>query len=323
MKTITWGIIGCGDVAEVKSEPAFQKCENSNLLAVMRRDGAKAKDFAQRHNVPLFFDEADAIINHEEINAVYIATPPSTHLKYALDVLNANKDVYLEKPMTLNADEARQLVSALKSSKSKLTIAHYRRQLPAFLKIKALLDSNAIGNVLFTDLQILQTKQSNIIADTEDEWRLDPNISGGGYFHDLAPHQLDLMLLWFGKTQSAAGFISKETKKAQVASTVNGIINFNSGVQFSGVWCFNVSKAAQKDTTVVYGTDGKITFSFYGDTLVLEANGKTDTFKFDNPKHVQQPLIQETINYFLGKADNPCTVEEGLEVMQVMDGFTS
>ncbi|MCX6333190.1 MAG: Gfo/Idh/MocA family oxidoreductase, partial [Bacteroidia bacterium] len=81
---INWGIIGCGNVTEVKSGPAFNKVNNSRLIAVMRRDAVLAEDYASRHNVPKFYTDASKLINDPEINAVYIATPPSSHAEYAL-----------------------------------------------------------------------------------------------------------------------------------------------------------------------------------------------------------------------------------------------
>lgn len=178
MKTINWGIIGCGDVAEVKSGPAFKKVENSALVAVMRRNGEKAKDFAARHGVPHWYDKAEMLLNHPEINAVYIATPPNTHLKYALQALKAGKNVYLEKPMTLSKEEGIQLCRAVKESVGKLTVALYRRKLPAFVKVKELLDSQLIGKVRFADIQILQPPKSDIIARSDVNWRIDPSVSG-------------------------------------------------------------------------------------------------------------------------------------------------
>tara|TARA_R110002094_G_scaffold193793_1_gene167357 strand:+ start:26 stop:541 length:516 start_codon:yes stop_codon:yes gene_type:complete len=154
--SVVWGIIGCGDVAEVKSGPAFQKCENSELLAVMRRNGDLAQDFAKRHNVPLWYDDADKLLANPDINAVYIATPPSTHLEYALKTLKAGKDVYLEKPMVLSKEEATTLGNAANGSKHKLVVAHYRRFLPMYIQVKDLLDSHAIGDIKFVDLRFLR-----------------------------------------------------------------------------------------------------------------------------------------------------------------------
>lgn len=320
MKTIKWGIIGCGDVAEVKSGPAFQEVANSTLIAVMRRNATKAEDFAKRHQVPFWYDTVEAVLNHPEINAVYIATPPSSHLQIAKQCLAANKFVYLEKPITINTEEAKELEKLVKEN-NKLVVAHYRRNLPAFQKVKELLDSHKIGKVLFADIQILQPTKSSIITKTANNWRLQPKISGGGYFHDIGPHQIDLMYYYFGDIISAKGF-SSSTKNNGVDDIVNGIIKFKNGVQFRGIWNFAAPEKDVKDECKIYGEKGTITFSFYGETILLETNENTKVFSFQNPKHIQQPMIEQTVRYFLGKDENPCSIENGVLVMQIMDAFT-
>src|SRR5205085_11613785 len=114
MDRINWGIIGCGDVTEIKSGPAFNKVKNSSLIAVMRRDAEKAKDYAQRHNVPKWYDNADQLINDPDINAVYVATPPSSHEEYTLAAISAGKPVYVEKPMSVDALWAWRMASVAK-----------------------------------------------------------------------------------------------------------------------------------------------------------------------------------------------------------------
>lgn len=321
MNTIKWGIIGCGDVAEVKSGPAFQKVANSELIAVMRRNGTKAKDFAKRHKVPFFYDSVNDIINHKGINALYIATPPSTHLEIAKQCLAAGKFVYLEKPMTMNADEAKTLETFVKEN-HKIVVAHYRRNLPAFQKVKALLDANSIGKVYFADITILQSTTNNVIAKTDDNWRLNPETSGGGYFHDIAPHQIDLMLHYFGSIKTAEGF-STSILNNKVADIVNGIIEFENGIQFRGIWNFIAAEKDVKDECKIYGENGTITFSFYGEEVLLNISDKNKVFSFQNPAHVQQPLIEQTVNYFLGDRENPCTIKDGVEVMKILDTFTT
>lgn len=205
MEKVRWGIIGCGDVAEIKSGPAFQQCADSELSAVMRRNGAKAKDFARRHQVPHWYNNAEALLKNDAINAVYIATPPAYHLQYTLQAIEAGKHIYLEKPMVRTTTEAQEIVAAMKGKNLKVTVAHYRRKLHAFLKVKSLLDENAIGAVRYVDIQILQPPKSDMIATTEENWRVNPEISGGGLFYDLAPHQLDLMFTYFGEIESMYG----------------------------------------------------------------------------------------------------------------------
>ena len=145
MSLIRWGIIGCGDVTEKKSGPAFQKADNSELIAVMRRNGKLAEDYAKRNNVPKWYNDAKALINDPDVDAVYIATPPSSHMKYTFEVAEAGKPVYVEKPMGLNYSECLQMIEACDGAGVPLFVAYYRRALPTFLKIKSLIEEKAIG----------------------------------------------------------------------------------------------------------------------------------------------------------------------------------
>lgn len=315
---IVWGIIGCGDVAEVKSGPAFQKVKNSSLLAVMRRNGAKAEDFARRHQVPLWYDSASSILENDEINAVYIATPPSSHLEYALQALEAGKHVYLEKPMVLSKDEADVLTDAVSKSHGKLVVAHYRRFLEMFVKIKDLLRTNTIGDISVIDLKFLRKG----VAESSNNWRVNPSLSGGGYFHDIAPHQIDLMYYFFGDIAGAKGFSVNQKGKYEASDLVNGIINFSNGIQFRGIWNFSAPDYFAEDSCTIYGSHGTITFSFFSNEINLTVNGTQRIHHFEHPLHIQQPFIQETVSYFSGRRDNPCSVEEGTIVIDIMDKFS-
>ena len=316
--TIVWGIIGCGDVAEVKSGPAFQKCDHSELLAVMRRDGELAKDFAERHQVSLWYDDADDLLANPQINAVYIATPPSTHLEYSLKAIKAGKNVYLEKPMVLSQLEGQQLSQAITNSNQKLVVAHYRRFLPMYIKVKELIETHAIGAINYVDLKFLQPFDFNSKA----TWRLNASVSGGGYFHDIAPHQIDLMYHFFGDYELAKGLSVNQSKTHDVDDMVNGLISFKNNIQFRGIWSFAIPKSLQEDKCTIYGDEGTITFSFYEDTLTLNTKTEKKAFNFNNPENIQQPLIQQTVNYFLDKRDNPCPVEDGALVISIMETFT-
>ena len=322
MNKINWGIIGCGDVTEVKSGPAFNKVPGSALLAVMRRDAAKAKDYAQRHNVSRWYSDAADLINDPEINAIYIATPPSSHAAYALAAIRAGKPVYVEKPMTLNFKEAKEVADAAKIANVKLVVAHYRRQWPLFKKIKELLDQKAIGDVLLARLEFYKRPQSQEeLLIEKNAWRVDPALAGGGLFHDLAPHQLDLMYHFFGSAKKINGIAANQGNKYAADDMVAGNILFNNGVAFSGAWCFTA--AADSDQCEIIGTDGAIRFGFFSSSKIeLTNQGKKSTFNFEPLQHVQQPMIEQTVKYFLDEALNPCTGEEGAEIMHWMEAFS-
>lgn len=321
MEEINWGIIGCGDVTEIKSGPAFNKVPNSKLIAVMRRDAEKAKDYAIRHQVPKWYTNADDLINDPTINAIYIATPPSSHAEYALKAIAAGKPVYVEKPMALSYNDGKQMVNAANASGVKLVIAHYRREQPFFLKIKSLLDQNSIGKVRLVNLNFLQPSNNDVIAKSTVNWRIDPSISGGGLFHDMAPHQLDLMLYFFGDVERCAG-LSTSTTKSLTDDLVIGQIHFKNNIIFNGTWCFNVPKADTTDQCDIYGENGKITFPIFGNQLTLTRNGETSIFEAQPLAHVQQPMIAKVVNYFLGNGENPCDGETALETMKLLDAFT-
>jgi predicted dehydrogenase len=323
MQKIKWGIIGCGDVTEVKSGPAFNKVPNSKLVAVMRRDAAKAEDYAKRHGVAKWYANAAELINDSDVNSIYIATPPLQHEEYTLAALAAGKPVYVEKPMALNSAAAQRMAHAAKQSGVKLTVAHYRRAQPLFLKIKSLLADNIIGEVRFVNLKMVQPSSNNVIAQTTENWRINPAISGGGLFHDLAPHQLDLMFYYFGKAKQFNGLSGKSTPAEPADDLVTGNILFENGVIFNGMWCFSAPASEQADSCEIIGSDGKISFSVFGQQITVTTNNKEETITFDPLQHVQQPMIERVVAYFNNEAANPCSAEAALDTMRVMDAFTT
>ena len=323
-KTIRWGIIGVGDVCEVKSGPGFYKAPDSQLIAVMRRNGDKAKDYAARHNVSLWYDNAEALLANPDINAVYIATPPAQHKDYAIAALNADKNVYIEKPVTLNAAECDAVIAAEKTSGKKVSVAHYRRYVPCFMKVAELIRSGAIGEVLMVQLDMLQPAKSNIITETKDNWRVNPALSGGGLFHDLSPHQLDLMLYWFGPVIKASGFGYNQRQFNSADDTVHGWAKLQSGVVLQGRWHFAVAPNQTRDLCEIIGTTGKLSINFFGQQVIRLNNGDGEQdIVIPNPQHIQQPMIEQVNSYFRGERENPCSVSEAKAVMELIDSFST
>ncbi|MET0637580.1 MAG: Gfo/Idh/MocA family oxidoreductase [Chitinophagaceae bacterium] len=321
MKKINWGIIGSGDVTEIKSGPAFNKVAGSSLQAVMRRDEAKVKDYANRHGVASWYTNANELIHDPRVNAIYIATPPSSHLEYALAAIRAGKPVYVEKPMTLNAGEAKKMAAAASRAGVKLTVAHYRRAQPYFLKIRELLDKNRIGAIRTVSIELNKTllNKSQLKA-TGNKWRVDPAIAGGGLFNDLAPHQLDILYTLFGEAKKISGLAINQAGVYPSPDLVTATILFDSNIVFSGTWCFSASSTIERDTCTITGDTGSINFSFFGKApIVLEQKGKFRTFEFKPLQHVQQPMIAKVVEYFAGGKINPCPAEEGYTVMKWID----
>ena len=252
MKTIRWGIIGCGNVTEVKSGPGFQKAENSALVAVMRRNGALAQDYARRHNVPRWTDDGQALIDDPEVNAVYVATPPAFHMDYTLQAARAGKPVYVEKPMARTHAECQAMIAACEQAGVPLFVAYYRRRLPRFLKAKELVASGAIGEVRFVSVTLYQSPPAGGYDPHNLPWRVIPEIAGAGLFLDLASHTLDILDYILGPIAQAQGMASNQGGMYSAEDIVSGTWTHQSGAHGVGVWCFTAN--TREDMNALVGS---------------------------------------------------------------------
>lgn len=318
MEKICWGIIGCGNVTEVKSGPAFNKVEHSSLMAVSRRDPDKLADYVKRHHIPLSFTNALDLIQSEKINAIYIATPPDVREAYAIEAMQLGKPVYLEKPMALNLAACKRLKSVSEKLGIKLSVAHYRRNLPLFMEVKNILEQGDIGAI--KEVQITMFKKTDKAAKDPSNWRVDPSIAGGGYFYDLAPHQIDLVFYFFGKPKSFSGTSTNKAGLYKAEDFVQGTIELENGIVCKGLWDFSIN-GEEKDEFLIIGEKGTIRFPVFGLFIEVESNGQVKTIPFEAPEHNQQNHIQAVVNYFLDKGENPCSAEDAILSMEVMESF--
>ncbi len=296
MNAIRWGIIGCGDVTEIKSGPGLQKARGSALVAVMRRNAELAEDYASRHGVPRWYDNARSLIDDPEVDAVYVATPPSSHKHYTLLAAAAGKPVYVEKPMALNHGECQEMIAACRAAGVPLFVAYYRRALPRFVQVKELLDGGAIGAVRFVKIALHQPARPAELDPTSLPWRVQPEIAGGGHFVDLASHTLDWLDYALGPIQAVQGFAGNQAGLYPAEDVVTGSFVFQSGVQGAGVWCFSAYDA--HDSVEIVGERGQISFSTFGadDPVRLVKSDGAREYHIPHPPHVQQPLIQTVVD---------------------------
>ena len=320
---VRWAIIGVGDVCEVKSAPAMSLIKGSKLVAVMRRNGAKAKDYATRHRVPKWYGEADQLINDPEVNAIYVATPPDSHELYTIKAAKAGKPVYVEKPMARTHAECLSMIKACNQANVPLFTAYYRRALPNILKIQTLLKEKTIGDVRYVNIILNKTLKPDIIVAShrEDNWRIVPGISGGGYFFDLASHQLDILDFLFGPIKEAQGFARNQASSYAAEDIVVGSFEFENNILGLGSWCFTTSEISNHEVNTIVGSKGQISYACFGDHAVtLEVDGKEkEVFQFEISKHIQQPLIQTIVDELLGKGQSPSTGVSGARASKVMD----
>ena len=323
MDQINWGIIGCGDVTEVKSGPAFSKVPHSRLVAVMRRDAGKAADYAKRHHVPAWYDNADALINDPAVNAIYVATPPDTHADYAIRAMRAGKPVYVEKPMALNAAECAAMNQVSRETGVPLFVAFYRRALPYFVKVKELIDQRIIGDIRYVRVQLSWQPDDREVG-TQPNWRVSPDISGGGLFHDYASHQFDFLEYALGPIKSADGIARNQAGLYSADDIVVATFEFESGALGTGSWCYTVNSQQRIEQTELVGSKGKITFSFFEKFIIrVETDPGSDEYVIPFPEHVQQPLIDLIVDELRGGPKSPSTGETGSRSSTLLDWITA
>lgn len=320
---VNWGIIGCGDVCETKSGPAFSWVPDSSLVAVMRRDEEKAKDFARRHNVPKYYGDATELINDPDVNAVYVATPPSSHEAYALEAMKAGKPVYIEKPVTVSVESCQRLIDASKAYDIPVTVAHYRRGLPLFRRVKELVENKSIGKVRLIVLNLYQTPKSPMLDEATENWRVNPALSGGGPFFDLAPHQLDILYWIFGEPHTVLANSINQGKNYDAPDVTTLSAVYGKDIVFQGLWSFNVSAQSKIDSCKIIGENGSIEFPFFMSfekaNVEVTVGDKTTREEFVFPKFIQQPMIEELVRFVRGKAKNPCSLNEALVSLNMME----
>ena len=320
MKEIKWGFIGCGEVTEKKSGPAFSLIEGSSVVAVMSRSSEKARSYAQRHGIKRWYTDPQALLDDPEVNAVYIATPPSTHATFAIMAMKAGKPVYVEKPMAANYEDCCRINRISQTTGMPCFVAYYRRYLEYFNRVKQLVTSGEIGNVINVQIRFAVPPRDLDYNSCNLPWRVQADIAGGGYFYDLAPHQIDLLQEMFGPIIEAEGYTANRGKLYETEDSVSACFRFANGVPGSGSWCFVGHESAKEDSIQIIGDKGSLSFSvFTYSPISLHTERGHEFIKVENPPYVQLPLIKNVVEHLQGIAICTCDCVSATSVNWVVD----
>ena len=321
MKQINWGFIGCGEVTEKKSGPAFNEVEGSQVVAVMSRSENKARSYAERHHIRKWYTDAQELIDDPDVNAIYIATPPSSHATFAIMAMRAGKPVYVEKPLAASYNDCIRINRISEQTGVPCFVAYYRRYLPYFQKVKEIIQNGTIGKVINVQLRFsVPPRDLDYKNEKELPWRLQPDIAGGGYFYDLAPHQIDLLQNIFGVITRAHGYPANRAHLYKAEDSVSACFFFENGVTGSGSWCFVGHESAKEDCIEVIGDKGSLSFSvFTYESIVLITSEGKQSITVPNPSYVQLPMIKHVIEHLQGIGHCDCTSTSATPVNWVLD----
>ena len=198
-------------------------------------------------------------------------------------------------------------------------VAYYRRYLPYFRKVEELIPR--IGKIINVHIRLAQPpREFDGSTGSNMPWRVQANIAGGGYFYDLAPHQLDLLQHYFGYIIEAKGYTANRGGLYEAEDSISATFRFDSGLVGSGSWCFVAHESAQEDRIEIIGDKGMICFSVftYEPIALHDAEGRHE-FVVPNPEHVQQPLIENIVHHLQKKDICTCNGLSATPTNWVMD----
>jgi len=242
-----WGIIGPGRIAHQFAE-GLKVIDDATLYAVASNSAERAQAFAAQHGGEKTYTFYEALVNDPQVDAIYIATPHRFHIDNALLCLTAGKPVLCEKPLTVNAAEAQQLIETARANKVFLMEALWTRYLPIYQPIRAWLEAKAIG-----DLRLLVSNFGiNIPKDPGERW-LNPELAGGTLL-DMGVYPIAVSQWVMGQmpqsvsAQAYLGSTGVDELVAVLLKYENGVISqFNSNFITDGVNDF-----------MIYGSTGHI-----------------------------------------------------------------
>ena len=260
MKTIRWGILGCGKIArKFASDLKFVK--DARLIAVAAREQINADVFAMEFQVPVAYGNYDALVNNSEVDVIYIATPHSHHYEHVKRCLKNRKAVLCEKAFTINLREAIELVELARKEKVFLMEAFWTRFLPHYSKAKEMIAGGKIGSIKFINAEF-GFKPTPPIAPR----MFDPAL-GGGSLLDVGVYPVFLALDMLGKPDQIQASMVAASSGVDEQCSIQ--FRYDNGAMANLFSSFASNLATGAD---IAGDSGRLrmTHRFHGPTTQLE-----------------------------------------------------
>ena len=319
--TIHWGILGAGDIADRHMAPAIRTVHSQKLVAVMCRTVEKARTFAQKHSVPRAYSQVEDLLSDNQVNAVYVATPPHLHAQNTIQAAECGKHVLCEKPMALNVGEARAMIDSCRSNQVGLMVCHYQRFNARHRQIKRLLETGAIGAVTAARINF-----SDYYPAVSGNWRHNPSLSGGGPLLDLAPHCLDLLLYFCGPVLEVCAMTDVLASDSPVEDTATLLLRLASGAQAVVTTHWSTANFDENAFSRIelFGTKGSIMSAplhakdSAGFIRLATANGIEDNSVPPTDPRPHTALLEAFEEALAAGAKTPVSGEEGLAGLEVI-----
>jgi predicted dehydrogenase len=309
--TIGWAMIGTGRVHRQMAK-AIKAAQDTELIAVLSRDRARAETFAEKYGIPKTYDSLDELLQNPKINVVYIASPNGLHARQTIRAAEAKRHVFCEKPMAPTPKECRFMIESCEANGVKLGIALQFRQHPAHIKMREITASGELGRVVFANAQV------EIPPIPVPGWYYDPELSGGGVMYMVGVHRLDLLRFILGcEVEEVSAFIGEQPPDRPFEDLVAAIFKFTN--QAHGTIHFSLNIPHGNNTLEVHGSQASLfaidtTNQWWGGgggELLLKGDKVTTRFQFQ-----KTDLYKDEVEDF-----NRCIQENREPLATGMDGL--
>lgn len=316
MKTLNWGIIGAGDIAQKRIAPALCDLPNCNLVSVSRAKSELAEQFANEFGAKKWFSDWRELVADHDIDAVYIATPVFLHAEQTIFAANHGKHVLCEKPMALNVAECDEMIATCKANNIKLGIAYYRRFYPVISRIKQLIASGELGRIAVVQINAFEYFEPD--SEHPRRWLIEKTKSGGGPLMDFGCHRLEVLTHLFGEIKQFKSIISNDIFQREVEDTATALLSFENGV--TGVLTITHSALEPQDTLDIYGTKGSVHIPILNQGEMTLRIRNVESVEFHpSHKNVHLPLIEKFTESILQDKEPEISGERGREINRIIE----
>jgi predicted dehydrogenase len=316
MAVLRWGLIGCGDIARKRVAPALRDLENCRLAAVSRARVDLAEPFAREFGAGRWYGRWQDLLQDEQIQAVYIATPPHLHEEQTVAAARAGKHVLCEKPMALDPQSCRRMIAACRKNNVRLSIAYYRHFYPVLARVKEIIASGMIGKVVMAEIRAFENYRPE--ADDPKYWIARKGQGGGGPLMDFGCHRIEVLLNILGSVSRAWGSNGRLVTDWEVEDTSVALFEFQS--ECRGLLAVSRAVEEPQDTLDIYGSVGSVHIPVLnsGGMRIYTSEGER---REEHPPHenLHLPYINAVAQAFLENREPPVPGEIGLRVAEIIE----
>jgi predicted dehydrogenase len=291
-ETVSWGLIGVGDIVRKRVGDALRRASGSSLTAVAAAHPQRAQAYAREFHVPRWHADWKTLVRDPAVTAIYIASPVAFHCEQTLAAARAGKHVLCEKPLAMNARQGTAMVKACRRAGVLLGTAYYRRYYPLVMRIKEVIATGEIGQPVLAQLNAFSSFEPG--PDHPRRWLIDKKLSGGGPLKDFGCHRVELLLHLFGAAKSAIHWQGNARWPRGVEDTAVVGLRFADSV--FALLSVSHAIAEPADTFDLYGSAGSLRVpSLNGDQLLVKKGGMEREECHPALNHRHLPLIQDFV----------------------------